>query len=164
MRTILTSKGEPIYVDDADYEWLAVFAWHLDQKGYAKTGIRCSDCKSGHSSLKMHRMIMGLERGDLREIDHRDGNPANNQRYNLRICNSGQNQKNKGRVSFNSSGYKGVSWYPARGKWHARIKVDGKCIHLGLFESAEDAHKAYCAAADKYHGEFANHGEVLAQR
>lgn len=35
---------------------------------------------------------------------------------------------------------------------------EGKKIHLGLFESPSEAHLAYCEAAKKLHGEFANFG------
>lgn len=46
-----------------------------------------------------------------------------------------------------SSGRRGVRWYPNRGKWRARITVDGKLIHLGYFDSLEEATRAYEEAA-----------------
>jgi hypothetical protein len=36
--------------------------------------------------------------------------------------------------------------------------INKKTIHIGIFDTPEEAHKAYCRAADKYHKEFANHG------
>ena len=44
--------------------------------------------------------------------------------------------------STNSSGIKGVGFFKALGKWRARIKIDGKDIHLGYFDKIEDASKA----------------------
>jgi hypothetical protein len=46
----------------------------------------------------------------------------------------------------------------AAGKWQARIRVNGRVQHLGLFVDIEDAHAAYCAAAKLAYGEFANGG------
>ena len=31
---------------------------------------------------------------------------------------------------------------------------DKKVIHLGMFASEEEAHRAYCGAFEKYHGQF----------
>lgn len=43
----------------------------------------------------------------------------------------------------NSSGIRGVRWYPSRGKWRARFYIDGKLVHLGYFDSSEEAARAY---------------------
>ena len=64
------------------------------------------------------------------------------------------------RPSTNTSGLKGAFWVANRGKWMSQIKCNGKLVYLGYFATAEDAHAAYCRAADRLHGEFANHGEV----
>jgi len=32
-------------------------------------------------------------------------------------------------------------------------------VHIGYYDTAEDAHKAYCDAADLLHGEFKNYGK-----
>jgi hypothetical protein len=55
----------------------------------------------------------------------------------------------------NASGFKGAHFHKAAGKWLASITVKGKQIHLGYFDTPEAAHKAYAAAAPKYHGRFA---------
>ena len=59
-----------------------------------------------------------------------------------------------------SSRYKGV--FPSGKKWKAIIgkhkKQTFKQVYLGTFDSPEEAHKAYCRAAKKLHGEFANFG------
>ena len=51
------------------------------------------------------------------------------------------------------SGLKGV--YLLKGRWKAKIGVKGKSIHLGTFDTAIEAAKAYNKAAQEHHGEFA---------
>lgn len=106
----------------------------------------------------MHREIMGLSIGDQREVDHINGNRLDNRRCNLRLATHEQNMHNARRRKDNSSGFKGVSWKVRDRKWYAAIEISGKRIHLGVFDTAEEAHVAYCGAADRLHGEFANHG------
>lgn len=50
----------------------------------------------------------------------------------------------------NTSGYLGVNWSEEKQKWHAKLGIKYKRIHLGYFDSPEDAHKAYLDAKKKY--------------
>jgi hypothetical protein len=103
----------------------------------------------------MHRVV--LDRKGFKNFaisDHKDRNPLNNQRHNLRVASQVQNNRNQRRYKNNQSGYVGVSWHQKR-KWWARIGVDGKRISLGCYDDPKEAAKAYNKAALKYHGEFA---------
>ena len=51
----------------------------------------------------------------------------------------------------NTSGYTGVTWVGMRNKWQAKIDVDHKRIHLGLYDQKEDAIEAR-KKAEKKHG------------
>lgn len=42
------------------------------------------------------------------------------------------------------------------GRYQSRIRVEGRQIHLGTFASAEEAARAYDAAALRHFGDFAN--------
>ncbi len=86
------------------------------------------------------------------EIDHINGNPSDNRWENLRVATPSQNKMNRPRQSNNKSGFKGVSWKRDKKKWRAVINDK----HLGYFNTAEAAHRAYCAASAKYHGEFSH--------
>ncbi len=88
-------------------------------------------------------------------IDHVNGDPSDNRIENLREATVYNNQHNKGRQKNNVSGFKGVCWNSDSRKWQAGIKVQRKSIHLGLFNTPEQAHAAYAEAARKYFGEFA---------
>jgi len=87
-------------------------------------------------------------------IDHEDLNPSHNWFSNLREATQGQNLKNVPRHKDNQSGFKGVIFDKARGKFRAEIMTDGKRKYLGRFNTALAAHAAYSAASMQQHGEF----------
>lgn len=94
-------------------------------------------------------------------VDHRNGVRHDNQRANLRLATNSENLWNRPAQQNNSSGYKGVSYQADTGKWKACIGYNGVKFYLGLFDSAEAAHAAYCTRAHELHGEFANTGEQI---
>ena len=102
----------------------------------------------------VHHLVWALAYGKFPErLDHIDGNRLNNRLENLRECTAAQNSQNAKLSKANKSGFKGV-YSQAGGRWYARIAANGKSHYLGLFDSAEDAAKAYDAVARKLHGEF----------
>lgn len=88
-------------------------------------------------------------------LDHKDRIKSNNRIENLREASNSQNKCNMGKRVDNTSGYKGV--YPNRksNNYRACICINGNKISLGSFDTAEEAHAAYCKAASELHGEFA---------
>ena len=88
-------------------------------------------------------------------VDHIDSNPANNAIANLRLATNAENACNRGAPANNTSGYKGVTWKKSKNRWNAQIMVDRKKKNLGYFNTAEEAHAAYCNAAEQLHGNFA---------
>jgi len=53
-----------------------------------------------------------------------------------------------------NTGYKGVYFHSKYKKYRARISINKKRIHLGNFNTAEEAYKAYCEAEKEQHGEL----------
>lgn len=108
-----------------------------------------------------HRLAWLFMNGDWPkdEIGHINKINDDNRWLNLRSCTHQQNIRNRGTPKNNTSGFKGVSWHVRVKKWTAQIWCDGKNKSLGYFDNPELAHAAYCKAADKYHGEFANYGQ-----
>lgn len=106
----------------------------------------------------VHRVVWIMHNGrwPAGNIDHIDGDRLNNRIENLREATYSQNAHNQPRNSRNTSGYKGVHFW--RNRWRAEIYINNKRIRLGSFNTPEQAHEAYCKAADEYFGEFANHG------
>lgn len=90
-------------------------------------------------------------------IDHKDGNPANDRWENLRLATRAENSGNDRKRKTNTSGFKGVSRYK-NGKWMAQIMWQRQTYWLGLHDTPEQAHTAYCQAAAKLKGEFARFG------
>jgi hypothetical protein len=89
-----------------------------------------------------------------RDIDHRNGNPADNRISNLRLATDSQNLCNaKIRVN-NTSGFKGVSWSKKERKWYAYITKDKKMIGIGRFHCFGKAIVARKLAAKQMHGDF----------
>jgi HNH endonuclease/AP2 domain len=86
------------------------------------------------------------------EVDHIDGNPANNAIDNLREATHSQNMQNQRAAhKSNNSGLIGAHWKKNQQRWFSEIQIEGKHSHLGYFDSAEDAHAAYLAAKRALH-------------
>lgn len=154
MREIPLTQGYVALVDDADFEAVNAFKWHVVKKGSRRCVARRQHKSEGFQGIQY--LAQFLLPGNI-AVDHEDGNGLNNQKYNLRPCTYAQNlrafrTKSKGK----SSSFRGVSWSKARGKWVAKIEFLGKTIYLGRFSCEKAAAGAYDLAATKYFGEFAS--------
>lgn len=87
-------------------------------------------------------------------IDHVNGNPADNRISNLRECTNSQNLHNRWKSINNTSGYKGVYRYKATNRFYAQIRVNGQKLHLGVWDTPEQAHFAYKNASESLLGVF----------
>ena len=93
------------------------------------------------------------------QIDHINGDRADNRISNLRVTTNSQNAKNAGLRKNNKTGIMGVCL--SDNKWKAKIVVNYKSIHLGCFN---DFFEACCArkSAERTYGYHFNHGKRLA--
>ena len=80
-----------------------------------------------------------------KEIDHINGDKTDNRPENLRVVSRRQNGQNQ--QIHRAGKLVGATYFRARGKWQSQIKIRGKHVHLGLFETEAEAHSAYMAAA-----------------
>src|SRR5207253_3852593 len=94
-----------------------------------------------------------LQAPPSQEVDHRNGDGLDNRRENLRLVAHAQNCRNQ-RLRPHSSRFKGVTFNRELGRWHAAIMVDYRRIHLGTFDSEEEAALAYDEASRELHGEY----------
>ena len=144
------TRGKEALIDAADVERVSSKVWCFHHRGYAIS--REKDAGGKTRELQMHRFIAQSFKGV--EVDHVNGNKLDNRRSNLRHATRSQNEQNKGLIASNTSGYKGVTFHKQTGKWQAVIGANNKSHYLGLHQTAELAHAAYCAEAKRLHGDF----------
>jgi len=127
-------------------------AGSIDNKNY----FRLTICQK---SYQLHRVIWLWHYGELptNDVDHIDGNPSNNKIENLRLATRSENLGNTKIQKNNTTGFKGVSFYKRTCKFQSRIQKNKKLVHLGFFDTPEEAHEAYKQAAIKHFGEFARY-------
>jgi hypothetical protein len=89
------------------------------------------------------------------EVDHINTDRADNRFCNLRLASRSENLGNRARQANNTSGFKGVSFSKAARRWVASLQKEGTYYYLGLHDTPEAAHDAYCRAAKDVFGEFA---------
>ena len=155
MKTIKLTQNKVALIDDEDFERVNQFNWHVSkQRGYwrARRNIRF---KGKQTTLLMTRYILNVT-GPKLDVDHINGKTLDNRRSNLRICTNAQNIQISKKRKNCSSIYKGICWHKPTKKWMARIFINHKSIHLGLYNNEKTAFKIYCKAAMKYYGEFAH--------
>ena len=158
--------------DTGEFRWKERPPWHFRSTAVCRTwngkwagklagtggplGYRVIGVNS--VTLKAHRLAWVLMHGAPvpAALDHKDGDPSNNRITNLRIASLSDNAANKRTHSNSRTGIKGVSLFEG-GRYRAVIRRHGIRVHLGLYETLEEAIAARRTAADRLHGEFARH-------
>ena len=115
----------------------------LDGSGYKKVSL----CKNSNSKIiKAHQLVSMAFlnhkiNGHKLIVDHINNDRLDNRLENLQIItqreNTSKDKKNK------SSIYVGVTWHKANNKWVSNIRINGKKIHLGCFNTELEASEAY---------------------
>lgn len=102
-----------------------------------------------------HRIVWLYMEGFFPEfdIDHINGNKADNRWMNLRHVSRSCNLQNCTTAKNNISGYTGV-WFDTQcGKWVAKLMVNGKTCYLGRYDNQLDAAIARIAG-EEWHPDF----------
>lgn len=151
MKTLkISSKkyGElEVLLDDDDYERI--------QKDFNNMKWCVSKCRNGLYAQKrtnkgkvyLHRYITGNTKG---VVDHINHNTLDNRKENLRVVSNADNIRNGVVRTNNKTGVNGVYFRKDRNKYIAKIKVNYKSIHLGNFNTLEEAAKVRRNAEIKY--------------
>jgi len=98
---------------------------------------------------RAHRISLSIatgERGPEFFADHICHNRACVNPEHLRWVTQKQNQENRLATSkTNTSGFRGAAWYPRSGRWQSKVRHNGKDVHVGYFDTAEEAGEAAAA-------------------
>ena len=138
---IFDDKHENYFtIDKEDLSIVSQYRWCKDPTNYW-----C--CWHNKKVTRVHQILFGTK------CDHKDGDPGNNRRSNLRPCTDKQNSWNTKVHKDNRSGYKGI--YKKRNRYCARICKDGKSEIIGYADTAEEAAHLYDKRAKELFGEWA---------
>lgn len=153
MKEIKLTQGKVALVDDEDFEKLNRFKWYA-RKGrntfYAERNI---GGRKQHRVIRRHRQILNVN--NSQDVDHRDSDGLNNQRFNLRNCTNQQNCMNARPQSGCLSKFKGVYFHKQINRWRAVLTFNGKVNSCGCYATEEEAACAYNKKAVELFGSFA---------
>jgi len=140
-----------------------VFTWKVRRGQRGKVGASAGCSHRGYvrialygKSYMAHVLAFFYMTGDwpLHEIDHKDGDKANNRWANLREATRAQNMRNRSAYKNNKLGLKGISMH-ARGRYQVTIYADKRPIYMGLYVSLDEAVKVRDRALKDVHADFA---------
>lgn len=137
-----TRNGEtPCLIDIADVPTLAPFTWILARRRKTLYAIHQTNRNGVREQVSMHRVLLGLDDSDARQVDHINRDGLDNRRANLRIVDASLNSYNRDYKP--SSGLRGAFYdnNPRRSKpWKAQCSHNKKKLNLGRYATAEEAH------------------------
>lgn len=137
-----TSKMTPFLIDKKDLSKIIHHCWSETKDGRIVSRI------NGKTTY-LWRHLLSNPKG---VIDHINGDNKDNRRHNLRVVTQLENARNN--ISNNKYGCNGIRM-TAHGRYNARITVNYKQIHIGNYETLEEAIKARIAAEQKHFGAYA---------
>jgi hypothetical protein len=145
VKPLLTIYRLKKYKTDRPDEWIAL-KFNESKTGYLRTMINEKNYLKHRLIYFAYNQDWEIQNGCIKtnSIDHIDGDRLNNNIENLRKVTHQQN-------CFNITTAKGYTWNNKANKWQAKIKVNGKTIHLGYFDNEIDARQAYLNVKHIYH-------------
>ena len=77
------TKGKFAIVDEIGYQLVKDLVWRRNRKGYAHSKVRGL----------MHRFLLGLNKGDKRQVHHKNKNKLDNQYDNLQLVTAEEHKE-----------------------------------------------------------------------
>lgn len=140
-----TNQGVDFIFDLKDLDKVRKYSWCLSRTGYLVANIN-------GKVTKLHRYILDAPSNFV--VDHINRDPKDNRLINLRLCSTSQNNKNTSLQKNNKLSYPGIR-KTKHGKFNVRITCNRSEIHVGNYETFEEAVSARKQAEVEYFGEFA---------
>lgn len=126
-------SGDEFLVDESDIPLVNSVHWYINE------GYLFNQTKE-FGKRRLHRMILGLPKGDRRVVDHINRNKLDNRRSNLRIVEQGDNCRNKSLRKDNRTGFVGVHRDTGKNSFYASIGHKKRTVRIGVSENP-----VYCA-------------------
>lgn len=129
-----------VHIDKEDFTRVKKYNWWIKNNNYVYTQIN-------RKSIYLHRFVLHYK--GSKQIDHVNHNALDNRKKNLRIVTVSQNNINK------SNKLSGVR--PYKGKYRARIKLNGKEIYIGIFNTLKEALNARIIKEIELFNQYSKH-------
>jgi hypothetical protein len=152
---ICTRAGHVFLIDAEDWPRTSGFKWSVSSDGGTRMYV---STRIDGKKIYLHRVLLEAPNGQ--RVDHRNGDPLDNRKTNLRLATHQQNMFNRRKAQTygrkpTTSSFKGVSWDNSCGRYIARIMKDRVNHYLGSFMDERSAALAYARAEQEMFGEFA---------
>ncbi len=161
----LSNSDAFVLIDDFAYEWLSTDPYFVEMDFLNRLRKHSSGCavfqktwrksSGGYKTetIYLHKLIaekyLGHEKTpERRLVSARNGNKLDCRVENL--CFRSRSEASRYQKARNPSGYIGV--YKGHGRYRAVIFMHGKLVHLGMFDTPEEAAAAYQRARRELYG------------
>ena len=139
------SGGEYRVWDDGKVEMRVKDGWRVTGRATSHGYHNFGGSKDGVRWMRLvHRVVAECfipNPEGKPQVDHIDGNRANNAVSNLRWATHQENLQNQ----------TGRGCYRDGDRWHAYIWVNGKNRYLGMYDTEKQAHQVYIEAKQIHH-------------
>lgn len=135
-------KGKVFKVDEIDLDFVLQRLWSVGRDGYVMSGRSAE-------GIRLHSELMKTKK----KVDHKNGDPSDNRRCNLRIVTDQQNAMNRRTPINNTTGVKGVTKHNDGG-YVVRLGFMGKRHYLGYYKTFEEAVKVRNEKEKELYKEF----------
>ena len=162
----LKNADENILLDSQTYEWLSTDPWYQKVEFLKNLRKHSSGCavfqktwKKADGDFKtetiyLHKMIAEKYLSDTKSAMNRLVGAKNGDKLDCRVENLAFRSRavaSRQRKSSSRTGYTGV--YKEHNRFRAVISVAGKSLHLGMYDTAEEAAAAYNKASRENFGQ-----------
>ncbi len=157
-------RAYSVALDEEDFAWASLCPprWYCrsardSRKRFVFRPVKMIRACDGSKTSRFQylaRVILRARAGFA--VTYRDGDPLNLRRSNLRLVETAELPRLSAKSRRRRGGRRDTPFYGVyhlgrSGRWQASLRVSGKLLHLGVFETPEEAAVVYDAAV-RSHG------------